>query len=203
MNKQIKPEAVLDRREAIPHIVGDHKDFLIVCGLAGTAQDIADLTKESANSFIFGGAMGGALMTGFGLALAQPNRQVLVAAGDGDVLMSLGSLATIGAHAPKNLAILCVDNELYGETGNQRTHTGMGVDLRAIAEGSGIKCAMEIRHASQFGEAARALRGVGPVFVLVKVDGGPSRRHPRSWDAVDRKLIFRRALLGDNPPDGK
>ena len=193
----------LDRRDAIPQIVGDHRDFLIVSGLAGTAQDFADLTKESANSFIFGGAMGGALMTGFGLALAQPTRQVLVAAGDGDVLMSLGSLATIGAHAPKNLAILCVDNELYGETGNQQTHTGMGVDLRTIALGCGIKTSIEVKEASQFGDASRAIRGVGPTFVLIKVDGGPSKRYPRSWDAVERKLIFRRELLGESPPDRK
>jgi thiamine pyrophosphate-dependent acetolactate synthase large subunit-like protein len=201
MNKS--PKAVLDRRDAVPQIIGDHEDFLIISGLAGTAQDVADLTKESDNSFIFGGAMGGALMAGFGLALAQPTRRVLVAAGDGDVLMSLGSLATIGAHAPKNLAILCVDNELYGETGNQRTHTGMGVDLRATAQACGIKTAIEVRDASQYGEASRALRGTGPSFVIIKVDGGPSRRYPRSWDAVERKLIFRRALLGVNPPDQK
>jgi len=187
---------MLTRREAVPKLVGDPKDFLVVAGLAGTAKDIAEITQEAPNSFIFGGAMAGATMTALGLALAQPERRVLVATGDGDLLMSLGSLATIGVMKPKNLAILCVDNELYGETGNQTTHTAMGTDLRQVAEGCGIQVTHEVRTEADVAEAAQALRASnGPVFVLLKVDGSPAAAYARNWHAIDGKVAFRQQLL--------
>lgn len=195
MSEQVVTRPKLDRREAVPEIIGDTDDFLIISALAGAAQDVADLTKESDNAFMLGGAMGGATMTGVGLALAQPARRVLVVTGDGDLLMSLGSLATIATLGLRNLSILCIDNEHYGETGNQRTHTGSGVDLRAVAEACGFEITLEVAEESQLQNAAQALRGPdGPVFVLVKVSDGPSCRYSRNWDAVERKLIFKRAL---------
>lgn len=196
MNEHVGKHAALDRREAIPRVVGNPDDFLIITGLAGVAQDIAHLTRESPNTFIFGGAMGGATMTGLGLALAQPKRRVLVVTGDGDLLMSLGSLATIAMLKPGNFSILCVDNEHYGETGNQRTHTGSGVNLRAAAEACGFEITREIVEEGQFEDASQVLRGRdGPAFVLLKVTDGLSCRYSRNWDATERKLIFRRALL--------
>src|SRR6266496_5970264 len=85
------------------------------------------------------GAMGGACMIGLGLALARPDKRVLVATGDGELLMNLGALATIAILNPANLAIVCVDNGHYGETGYQKSHTSLGVDLEKIAAGSGIR----------------------------------------------------------------
>ena len=82
--------------------------------------------------------MGGAAAIGLGLALAQPERRVLVITGDGDMLMGLGSLATIAVQQPANLAIVVFDNERYGETGMQPTHTAHGVDLAAMAQAAGI-----------------------------------------------------------------
>jgi len=197
MTSQAKSSSGLDRREAIPKLFGDPKDFLIVAGLAGAAKDIGELTKEAPNSFLFGGAMGGATMTGLGLALAQPGRRVVVATGDGDLLMSLGSLATIGIMKPKNLVIVCVDNELYGETGSQATHTGQGVDLRVVASGCGIPVTHEVTNEAQLAEAARSLRQAdGPVFILLKVDGSPPPPYRRNWHAHESKSAFRRALLG-------
>ena len=107
---------LLDRKKAIPILIGDHKRFLIISGLAGPAKDIGFLTKESPNTFLFGGAMGGALSTSLGLALSRPNDRVLCVSGDGDILMSMGCLATIATIKPKNLIIICVDNGLYLET---------------------------------------------------------------------------------------
>ena len=72
-------------------------------------------------------------MTGLGLALAQPARRVLVITGDGEMLMGLGALATIGVQRPDNLSVVVIDNERYGETGMQETHTAHGVDLAAMA----------------------------------------------------------------------
>src|SRR5205085_9255335 len=84
-------------------------------------------------------AMGGACMMGLGLALARPDKRVLVVTGDGELLMNLGSLAAIAVMNPANLAIVCVDNGHYGETGYQKSHTSLGVDLEKIAAGAGIK----------------------------------------------------------------
>ena len=88
---------VLDRKEAVPALVGDPADFLLISGLAGTGKDIGALTGEDHIQFLMTGAMGAAAMTGFGLALAQPDKQVLVVTGDAELLMGLGALATIGA----------------------------------------------------------------------------------------------------------
>ena len=96
---------LLDRKKAIPILIGDHKRFLIISGLAGPAKDIGFLTKESPNTFLFGGAMGGALPTSLGLALSRPKEKVLCVSGDGDILMSMGCLATIATTKPKNLII--------------------------------------------------------------------------------------------------
>ena len=113
----------LDRKEAVPALIGDPDDFLFVARLAGTAKDVGTLTQGKANAYMLAGAMGSALAMGLGLALAQPEKRVLVVTGDGELLMGLGSLATVAAMAPPNLAILCVDNGHYGETGYQITHT--------------------------------------------------------------------------------
>src|SRR5262249_25099920 len=106
---QDAPIFALDRREALPALIGRHEDFLIVAGLAGAARDIAALTENGANGFAMGGAMGGACMIGLGLALAQRDRRVLVLTGDGELLMNVGALATIALLNPPNLSIICVD----------------------------------------------------------------------------------------------
>ena len=130
---------VLDRREAVPKLIGDPNDFLIIAALAGTAKDTAHLCEPNANYYACAGVMGGATAMGLGLALAQPTRRVLVMAGDGDLLMNVGTLATVAIMNPPNLSIVCVDNGHYGETGYQKSHTALGVDLAAMAVGAGIK----------------------------------------------------------------
>src|SRR5712691_5090934 len=133
------PDFALDRRQAVPALIGRHEDFLIVTGLAGAAKDVAALTADGAHTFTMAGAMGAACMMGLGLALARPERRVLVVTGDGELLMNVGALATIAVMNPPNLAIVCVDNGHYGETGYQKSHTSLGVDLEKIAAGAGIK----------------------------------------------------------------
>src|SRR5438874_8203186 len=135
---------ILDRRDAVPALIGRHEDFLIVSGLAGTSRDVAALTRDGAHTYTMAGAMGGACMIGLGLALARPDRRVLVVTGDGELLMNIGALATIAVMNPANLAIVCVDNGHYGETGYQKSHTSLGVDLEKIAVGSGIQRARTI-----------------------------------------------------------
>ena len=106
-----------DRRDAVPALIGRHEDFLIVSGLAGTSRDVAALTGDGAHTYTMAGAMGGACMIGLDLALPRPDRRVLVVTGDGELLMNVGGLATIAVMNPANLAIVCVDNGHYGETG--------------------------------------------------------------------------------------
>ena len=188
---------VLDRREAVPKLIGRHEDFLFVTGLAGTARDIAALTHDGAHIYTMAGAMGGATMLGLGLALARPEKRVLVATGDGELLMNLGSLATVAILNPANLAILCVDNGHYGETGYQKSHTSLGVDLEKIAAGSGIKRTRTISAAAELAEGGRMLReGNGAAFVVLKVKPDDPPPYKRNMEPAACRVRFRGALLG-------
>ena len=114
----LPPKFILDRNVALPKLIGRHEDFLVVAGL-GSAQEISALMEGRDNFYVLGGAMGAASMMGLGLALARPDKHVLVVTGDGELLMSLGSLAVVALKNPSNLSIVCVDNGHYGETGWQ------------------------------------------------------------------------------------
>src|SRR5215216_4058742 len=89
------PGFVLDRGEAVPKLIGRHEDFLFIAGLGGTACDVGAVTGDAPHVYSLGGAMGAACPMGLGLALARPDRRVLVVTGDGELLMNLGALATI------------------------------------------------------------------------------------------------------------
>ena len=100
----------LHRREVVRTLLADRKTLLVVAGLGSTSWDIT-AAGDSSLSFPTWGAMGQAAMIGLGLALAQPRRRVLVITGDGEMLMGLGSLATIGVQQPPNLAVVVIDNQ--------------------------------------------------------------------------------------------
>ena len=194
---EMSPVGTLDRREAVPALVGDPQDWLIVAGLAGTARDTAALCEPEANYFACAGVMGGAVAMGLGLALARPDKSILVLTGDGELLMNVGSLATVAILNPPNLSIVCVDNGHYGETGYQKSHTSLGVDLAAMASGAGIPAVRSVSEADGVEEARRLLREAnGASFVLLKVtpDTGPPAIK-RSLDAALAKDRFRAATL--------
>ena len=127
--------------------------FVVVAGLGAPAYDLASCGNEPLD-FPLWGAMGGAAMVGLGLALAQPARRVLVLTGDGELLMGLGSLATIAVHRPGNLALVVFDNERYGETGMQATHTAHGVDLAAVAQACGFPTTGTLREYARYRDLA-------------------------------------------------
>jgi thiamine pyrophosphate-dependent acetolactate synthase large subunit-like protein len=190
-------DRVLDRCQAVPALVGRHEDFLIVTGLAGTARDIAALTDDGAHIFAMAGAMGAAAMTGFGLALAQPQRRVLVVTGDGELLMNLGALATIAVANPSNLSIICVDNGHYGETGYQKSHTSLGVDLEKMAIGAGIKATRSVAREDEIVDASRLIREAnGTAFVCLRVKATDPPSYRRLLDPAACRNRFRSALLG-------
>ena len=130
-------EPTLDRRKAVAQILARRGDALVVAGLGAPCWDITAAGDSPLNFYTWGG-MGSAAMIGLGLALAQPRRRVLVITGDGEMLMGLGSLATIAVQQPRNLAVIVTDNEHYGETGMQLTHTRLGVDLAGMAKAAGF-----------------------------------------------------------------
>jgi thiamine pyrophosphate-dependent acetolactate synthase large subunit-like protein len=191
--------AVLHRREVVAALLKERGDALVVAGLGSTAWDCT-AAGDSPLTFPLWGAMGAAAMVGLGLSIARPDRRVLVITGDGEMLMGLGSFATIGVQAPRNLSIAVIDNERYGETGMQSTHTAHGVDLAAVALGCCFSSVRLARDWKEF-ESARAelLGGVGPVLVQVKVlpEKLPLVLPPH--DGIVLKDRFRRALLGAAP----
>ena len=188
------PRFVLDRRQAVPALIGRHQDFLIVTGLAGTSRDIAALTDDGAHTYTMAGAMGGASMIGLGLALARQDKRVLVVTGDGELLMNVGPLATIAVLNPPNLSIVCVDNGHYGETGYQRSHTSLGVDLEKIAAAAGIKRTLAIEQESELAAGARLIReGNGASFVLLRVKPTEPPAYKRDLDPATYRTRFRAA----------
>ena len=191
------PRYTLDRITAVPAIIGEHKDFLFIGGLAGTAKDLAALTKDGSHCYGLAGAMGAAVMMGLGLALARPERKVLVATGDGELLMNVGALATVGVLDPKNLSILCVDNGHYGETGYQKSHTCRGVDLEQMAIGAGIKSTCSIEKEADIEKGAHMLRETkGTCFVLLRVKPTDGPKYRRLMNPADARVRFRLGTLG-------
>ena len=193
----------LERGEAVPALIGRHQDFLIVAGLGGTASDVGAVTGDAAQVYSLAGAMGAACMMGLGLALARPDKRVLVVTGDGELLMNVGALATVAVVDPVNLAILCVDNGHYGETGWQKSHTSLGVDLEQIAIGCGIKHTCTVAAARDIAAGARLLReGNGASFVCLRVKPTEPPAFKRNFDASLQRDRFRAALGGTMSPRG-
>ena len=191
------PKFEMDRCKAVPALIGNHEDFLIVSGLAGTSKDMASLTGDAANLYTMAGAMGAATAMGLGLALAQPDRRVLAITGDGELLMNVGTLATIAVLNPSNLSIVCVDNGHYGETGYQKSHTSRGVDLEQMAIGAGIKMTCTVEREDQLGDASRLLRETnGTSFVLLRVSPEEPPKIKRLMEPAAARARFRNALLG-------
>lgn len=188
--------AILHRRAVVKSLLADRRDLLVVAGLGSTAWDCT-AAGDSPLTFPMWGGMGTAAMLGLGLALAQPMRRVLVITGDGEMLMGLGSLATIGVQRPENLAIAVIDNERYGETGMQQTHTAYGVDLAAVAMGCRFRSARIVAQETEFEAARGALLGEsGPILVQIKVaaEGLPLVLPPH--DGATLRDRFTRELLG-------
>jgi thiamine pyrophosphate-dependent acetolactate synthase large subunit-like protein len=186
---------MMQRRPLVERLLADRGDLLVVAGLGAPAWDCT-AAGDHPLTFPLWGGMGLAAMIGLGVALAQPKRRVLVITGDGEQLMGLGALATIGAAGPANLAVAVLDNERYGETGNQETHTARGVDLAAVAAGCGFAHASTVREADAVGAASEALRRApGPVLVAFKIadERLPLVLPPREGAVLKHR--FRAALL--------
>ena len=169
MNPERSKNYPLRRRAVVTELLAQRGDALVVAGLGAPAWDVTAAGDTPLN-FPLWGAMGGAVPLGLGLALAQPSRRVLVITGDGEMLMGLGSLATVATQRPPNLAIVVLDNERYGETGMQLTHTAGRVDLGGVAAASGIPVCHTLRDEKNFKSIIPQIQNeVGPLFFNIKV----------------------------------
>jgi len=187
---------MLDRREFVKNLLADRGDLLVVSGLGTPTYDVAACGDHPLNFYLWG-AMGGAAMIGLGLALAQPARRVLVLTGDGEALMGLGSLATIGVKQPGNLMVVVLDNQHYGETGMQPSHTRAGIDLVAVAKACRFTDALHVSDRRDAGRVRDLVhKGGGPILVqaLIASDGAPRVLPTRDGHAI--KLRFMAALNG-------
>jgi thiamine pyrophosphate-dependent acetolactate synthase large subunit-like protein len=199
--------ATVHRRPLVKEILkGADDNLLVIAGLGSSNWDITEAGDRPLNMPLWG-AMGAPLGMGLGLALAQPSKRVLVVTGDADMMMSLGSLATVATQQPDNLAICVLDNEKFGETGNQASHTsprnngptesGAGADLALIAKGCGIADSGTVREQAEVARLVKDLRtGKGPVFRLVKVMVEKLEFVMPPQDGAHLKDRFRHALLG-------
>jgi len=186
----------LRRRDVVARMLAGRDDLLLVAGLGPASWDCTAAGDRDLN-FMPWGAMGGAVAIGLGVALAQPARRVLVITGDGEMLMGVGSLATVAMQAPPNLHVVVLDNERCEETGGQATATAGFADIAGIARASGIAQAATVRTERELADRIVALEAApGPTLTVVKVhpDNPPPVFAPR--DGNVQRIRFRSALLG-------
>ncbi|HKM63940.1 MAG TPA: thiamine pyrophosphate-dependent enzyme [Acidisphaera sp.] len=187
---------MLRRREVVRALLEDRRDLLVIAGLGAPAWDVTAAGDHPRNLPLWGGR-GSAAMIGLGLALAQPNTPVLVVTGDGEMLMGLGALATIAVKRPLNLSVVVLDNEHYGETGMQRTHTAYAVDLAAIARAAGFPRASVVRSEDDLAVVRASVHEfAGPLFAQVKVvaEALPLVLPPREGALLQARM--RESVLG-------
>lgn len=197
-NQTTPATATINRRDFVAQLVQACPDALIVAGLGSSTYDLF-AAGDRPNNFYLWGAMGGAAGIGLGLALAQPEKSIVVLTGDGEQLMGLGTLATIGAQQPKNLTLVILDNGHFGETGMQHSHTSLGTDLVAVSQACSIAHAQRITEGEDLPQVASTINQPEQTSlfqIMVKADDVPRALPIR--DGVHIKNRFR-ATLGLEP----
>jgi phosphonopyruvate decarboxylase len=187
-----------ERRQFVSTLLESLPEALVVTGLGSAAYDVFAAGDRDKNYYLWG-AMGGSTSLGLGLALAQPDKPVVVITGDGEQLMGIGSLATIAAKQPRNLTIVVLDNGHFGETGMQRSHTSLGTDLVAVAKGFGIEHAYAVsstEHCVEIAKHAASRQGLAFVQVFIEATEPPRALPPRDGAYIKNRF---RAALGLKP----
>lgn len=185
----------MDRRQAVSKLLDARNGALVVAGLGSPAYDV-HAHSDADNNYYLWGAMGGAALTGLGLAIAQKNKRVMVITGDGEQLMAFGSLATIAVAAPTNLDIIVLDNQHFGETGMQESHTSHGIDLAAVAASCGFAETGMLHSIEEIDELCSTLQqpAIGPRLFVLKIEAKNLQRSLPPRDATYIKTRFRKHL---------
>ena len=186
---------LLNRRQVVSSLLADRGEAMAVGGLGASTYDLAAVGDHARNLYLWG-AMGGAVMIGLGLALAQPKLPVVVITGDGEMLMGMGSLATVGLQKPRNLSIVVLDNESYGETGGQMSHTAAAADLVGVARACGIADSKALTTLGEVEAFAASMQDVsaGPRFANIKIDAANLERVLSNRDGMFILTRLRGAL---------
>lgn len=184
-----------DRRELVARLLRDRRDLVAVSSLGSATYDLAAAGDHDRNFYLWG-AMGGAIPLALGLALAQPEIPIAALVGDGEALMAMGSFATVALQHPANLSIVILDNERYGETGGQLSHTASGVDLAGIARACGVLDSFVVTKERELEALAIRINAVssGPTVAVVKIESAEKPRFLPSRDGVLLKNRLRAAL---------
>ena len=143
-------------------------DGVIVSNLGPTTDELWHAGHRNRNFYTYG-AMGLCSSIALGMALST-NEKVVSLDGDGSMLMNLGTVATIGREKPRNLVVLVWDNEEWGQTGHQPSHTAMGTDLEQVARACGIQKTATVSNEEDLDETVRAaMSSDGPWFIVAKI----------------------------------
>lgn len=189
--QQVAPMNRLDLTRRILNVVDD--DMLLVAGIGNAGFDLFSAGDRPSNFYMLG-SMGMAIPIALGLALAQPERSIIVMEGEGSVLMNLGGLATVGRESPPNLTIVIWDNAQWQLTGGQPLATASTCDLVAVALACGITQSTAPLDPETFGARMRyALDAPGPHLLVARIDASPAagRHHD---DPVYLKHRFMSAI---------
>jgi thiamine pyrophosphate-dependent acetolactate synthase large subunit-like protein len=180
----------MDRRALVARLLNNRGDLMVITGIGSSTYDVAACGDHPLNFYIWSG-LGCTPSVGLGLALAQPDRRVAIVTGDGDMLMALGSLATIGVKQPPNLSLVVLDNRHYGATGMQPSHTAAGIDLAKAAEACRFQRVLAVSELDSADEVRKLLHsGQGPVFVHARVEADDQKRIIPSRDGIAIKQRF-------------
>jgi thiamine pyrophosphate-dependent acetolactate synthase large subunit-like protein len=186
----------MERKDVMRAVAERAADALIVANLGSNAYDLYTHGHRPGNLYLRG-AMGLTGSVGLGLAMARPDRRVIVLDGDGSLLMNLGQLATVAAESPGNLVHVVLVNGLWQETGGQRIATADRTDLAAIARGAGIAHVAEAADPDALARVLdRALATSGPWLVCVRIEERGAAQAPNTDPLVNREEFMRAAAGG-------
>mgnify|MGYP001241406121 CR=1 FL=1 len=187
-------KSTLNRREVVKRILADRNNLLVVSGLGSSTYDVHAAGDNDKNFYLWGG-MGGTAMIGLGLAIARPEKSIIVFTGDGDLLMGVGSLATISVQKPKNLMIVVLDNEHFGETGMQKSHTFYNVDLVGVAVASGCPNALLVTDENDLVNLIKVRKTLSCfTFAVIKVSKESELRSLPLVNGSEIKTRFKRSI---------
>jgi sulfopyruvate decarboxylase subunit beta len=189
----------MNRIDCLEAIYDELEDCAVITIMGAVAAELYSLGHR-ANFFYLEHAMGLASSMGLGVALAQPERKVVVIDGDGSVLMNLGGLTTLARYAPPSLTHIVFDNESLLSVGGFPTATSTGSDLAALARAAGVEDAKLVTQLDEFTEATRsAIRADHVATVVAKVaDVGPKSFH-MDLHLLENRFEFARALRVPEP----
>ena len=168
------------RKEAMELILKKIKSEPIISANGFISRDLFETNDKESNFYMIG-SMGLASSIGLGIALKNPKKQVFVFDGDGNILMNLGSLVTIGSLKPKNLVHIVFDNNSHESTGGQPTNSSQ-INLAKIAKTANYKIFVVQTKTKLISVLKDIKKLQGPIFLLIKISTSKERSKRVSWN---------------------